>query len=531
MATPVSPDGHASADAFPPVSRQERGVVAALTASVLAVMVLWAFLVPIYGAPDEHAHMNSAVRLTQEIAWPDPGDARMYGMVAGAREEASLPAGDRSTFAQLAAAVPAPGGVDQMTQHPPLYYAFGAAVLQSIGFMELRADVALVALRLAGILFALPLPLLLWDSVRRLTRSPKAGVVAAASFLAVPQLAHIFAAVSNDGLTILLCSVVIWLAIRIMTGDHRWLTVLGIGAALGLALLVKGTALPFIPFVAAVLLIWPRAAPTSRRLIRAGAALVLAFAVGGWWWLRNLLRFGDIQPSGLANVRETVPWEPGTQPNAVEFLDRLWSRASVSFWGNFGWLEAPLPQLLTDILTVAALLVVAFYAFRRGGTRLPAIVLTALPILLLIMLFANTWRHYLRTQQFTGMQGRYFFVALVALVAVSAIAWRRFVAAEHRVRAGLALLGVFAGLAAYGLFRAYIGFYEDDIYRVTIDGVLEWVRFVPGGSPSIAASALLAAVAGVLGLVIAWRFLRRATPSVVDAVPATPTHAGSAIAD
>ncbi|MFE7846055.1 ArnT family glycosyltransferase [Microbacterium sp. NPDC057407] len=489
------------------MSRRERGAIAAVTAGILAVMVLWALLVPVFGAPDEHAHVNSAVRLTQEIAWPDPGDAAMYGMVAAAREEAALPAADRSTFAELDERVPGWGGVDQMTQHPPLYYAFGAAVLQSIGFMELRADIAVTALRLAGLIFALPLPLLLWNSVRRLTRSPKAAVLAAASILAVPQLAHIFAAVSNDGLTVLLCSVVIWLAIRAMTGDHRWRTVLGMGAALGLALLVKGTALPFVPFVAAVLLIWPRHSPFLARLLRAGASLLLAFAIGGWWWVRNVLRFGDIQPSGLANVRDTVPWEPGTEPNPIGFLDRLWSRASVSFWGNFGWLEFPLPQMLTDILTVAALLVVAFYAYRRGATRLPAIVLTALPVVLLLMLFLNTWRHYLRTQQFTGMQGRYFFVALVALVAVSAIAWRRFVAAEHRVRVGLALLGVFAGLAAFGLFRAYCGLYENDIYRITLEGMREWAALVAGGWLSIIAGSLLAAAAGVFAVLVAWRFI------------------------
>jgi 4-amino-4-deoxy-L-arabinose transferase-like glycosyltransferase len=524
VAAPVLDDVGSAARSYLPVSRRERRVLAAITASVLGVMVLWAFLVPIYGAPDEHAHMNSAVRLTQEAAWPAPGDARMYGMVAAARDEAAKPARDRSTFAELAERFDASGGVDQMTQHPPLYYAFGALVLQSIGFMDLRADVALIVLRLAGLIFAVPMTLLLWDAVRRLTRSPKAAVLAAASTLAVPQLAHIFAAVSNDGLSILLCSVIVWLAVRVMTGDHRRRILVAIGVALGLALLVKGTALPFIPFVAAVLLIWPQRASMGRRVMRAGIALVIAFAVGGWWWLRNILRFGDLQPSGLADVRETVPWDPGTQPNVIEFVDRLWSRASVSFWGNFGWLEFPLPQLLTDVLTVGALLVVALYGFRRGRTRLQAIVLTALPALLLVMLFVNTWRHYLRTQQPAGMQGRYFFVAIVVLVAVSAIAWRRFVAAEHRVRVGLALLGVFAGLAVYGLLRAYIGLYEGSTYRVTIHGILGWVGTVPGGSASIIAASVIAAAAGVTGLILAWRFVGRPLPVSDHPRPQAPSE-------
>ncbi|MDY0909010.1 DUF2142 domain-containing protein [Microbacterium sp. CFBP9034] len=494
--------------ANPAVSRRELIVVAVLTLAFLGLLVLWSLLTPIYGAPDEHAHMNSGVRLTQELSWPEPGDARMYGMVAAARDEAGVPAAERSTFAELAADVPGTGGVDQMTQHPPLYYAFAAVVLQSIGFMDLRADVALVGLRLAGLIFAAPLPLLVWASTRRITRSPRAAVVGAAALLAVPQLAQILASVSNDGLTILLCSIVVWLGTRVMTGDARWRIVIALGVALGLALLTKGTALPFIPFAAVTLIVWPRGSTVGRRVLRAGSSLAIAFFIGGWWWLRNLLLFGDLQPSGLAGIRDTVPWEPGTSPDVIAYLDRMWTRMTGSFWGNFGWLEYPLPQLLTDVLSVIALSVVVVYAFRRGPVRWQVVVLASLPALVLVLLFVNTWRHYVRTQQFAGLQGRYLFVTIVALVVVSAVAWRRFIVPAQRRTVGVALVGLAAVVAAAGLLRAYIGEYEASQYRLSLDGLRAFAAMTPGGAPAIGLAGGAAVVVCAFALVLTIRWIR-----------------------
>jgi 4-amino-4-deoxy-L-arabinose transferase-like glycosyltransferase len=506
----------------PAATRREAGVVAALTAAFVAVVSLWAILTPIYGAPDETAHLNSAIRLTQGFDWPPPGEARMAAMVIAARDEAQIAARDRSTFAQLVVSYPGDGGIDQMSQHPPLYYGYAAAVLTSVGFMDLRADLALLAVRLAGLLFVLPLPLLVWDSVRRLTRSAKAGVVGAAALFAVPQLAHIVGSVSNDGLTILLCSVVAWLSVRVMTGDARWRVILSLGVALGLALLSKGTALPFVPFVLATLLIWPRVRAMSWRLLRAGAVAAIAFAVGGWWWVRNVLLFGDLQPSGLALVRETKPWEPGTGPDVVAYLDLMWSRLSGNFWGDFGLLDYALPELLTDVLSLVSLAMIVAYFFVRDAEKLRMAVLASLPALLLIMLVVNTWRHYVRTQLPGGMQGRYLFVVIVILIALSAVAWSRLVPVGRHRRAAVILLVMFAAVAAVGLFREYIGAYEGSQYRVTRAGLSAWAVQAPAGAGGIAVAAVITAALSALTLVSSIRFVRR--PLTGDTHPTLAEH-------
>jgi 4-amino-4-deoxy-L-arabinose transferase-like glycosyltransferase len=503
-------------DRHPPVSRRERGVVTVVSVVFLAVMLVWAVLTPPFSAPDEPAHLNSALRLTEGFSWPAPGEARITNAVIAARDEAALPASERSSLADLAEENPGTGGVDQMTQHPPLYYLYVAGVLNLVGASELRADVALLVMRLCGIVLALPLPALVWASVRRVTRSPRAAVVGAAAVLAVPQLAQILASASNDPAAVLACSVTTLLLVRIMTGDTRSRTVIAAGGALGFALLTKGTALPFIPFLAVVIAVWPRAVPLRSRLLRAVASLVIAFGVGGWWWARNLLVFRDLQPSGLAPSRETKPWAPGTGPDIVSYLDLMWGRLSSNFWGDFGSLDYPLPELVTDVLSVVCIVVVLIALFTRRSDRLRMRVLAALPAILFLMLVVNTWRHFVRTQAPAGMQGRYFYVTIVVLIVLSALAWRSMVAVERRVSVATTLLGVFAALAALGLLRQYIGVYELSQYRVSLTGFRIFADHATVGLPGILLTAGFLAVAAVLALVATVRFVRLRPRDVVS---------------
>jgi 4-amino-4-deoxy-L-arabinose transferase-like glycosyltransferase len=478
--------------------RAEIGVVALITAAFVAILSMWALLTPIYGAPDEQAHFNSAVRLAEGGDWPAPGEARMIGAVREGRLQVDVPAAQRSTIAELMAAYPGTTEhVDHMTQHPPLYYAFAGAVLRAIDYQDLRIDHAMVGVRLAGIIFMAPLPFLVWDAVRRLTRSSKAAVVGAAALLGVPQLAHITSAITGDGLVILLSAVVAWLAIRVMTGERRLWAPIALGAALGTALLTKGTALPLIPFTLAVLLWWPRDVSIARRMGRAALAGGVAFAIGGWWWLRNLVLYRDLQPSGLAGGRPTVPWEEGTGPDIVYFLSLMWDRVTQSFWGAFGRLEFILPEPITDVLTVLAIaVIVAYFAVRNPrDERARMAFLASLPLLLTAMLIANTWRHYVRTQMPGGLQGRYFFVVILVLIALSAVAWYRLIPPSRRSALGVAMLGVFGLLAVLGPLREYIGVYENSLYRFTREGLRDFALHASAG---VAVTAVVAATAGIL---------------------------------
>ncbi|HAS31334.1 MAG TPA: hypothetical protein DCS84_03380, partial [Microbacterium sp.] len=127
---------------------------------------------------------------------------------------------------------------------------------------------------------------------------------------------------------------------------------------------------------------------------------------------------------------------------------------------------------------------------------------------LVLMLIVNTWRHYVRTQLFAGMQGRYLFVAILILVVMSAVAWRRLIPAAHRRRVGTGLLIAFVLVAAVGLFRAYAGAYEADFYRLTRDGLSQWALLSPGGISGVVISSLLMAVLMVGAVIVTLRFIR-----------------------
>lgn len=479
-----------------PVSRREGWILAALTAAFVSLVAFWCVFTPQYDAPDEPQHLNSAIRLAQGGGWPSPGDAEIQNAVLGARSQAKWPATDRTSFADLQSTMPGYDGVDQMTQHPPLYYAYIGTVLNVIGYEDIRSDFALLAARLAGLIFVLPLPFLVWNSVRRITRSPKAAIIGAASLFAVPQLAHIMGSVSNDGATIALCSAVIWLAIRAMTGDTRWRVTVGMGLALGLALLTKGTAVPLFAFAAIVLMIWPRSLRLGHRVLRAAVAMSVAL-MGGWWWIRNLLVYGTLQPSGLQ--RPSAEWPDGSSPNARFFADRVWSGVSNSFWGNFGWLNHPMPLIITDVLTVICIAIIVGYAFRRHENRGPLVALAILPIFFLVSLLTVAWPTYLRTQLPAGLQGRYLFVVIVALIVLSAVAWMNFVPRERFRTAGVSLIAVFAAIAAIGLltefFDAYTGF--GDLFTRS-----------PLGTIGTSLLALLTLAVCATALVMTMRFVR-----------------------
>lgn len=489
--------------------RAEIWVVAAITAAFVSLVALWAVLAPVFDAPDEVLHLNSGIRLTTGWDWPEPGQAELHAWALAAMGEANLPADQRSTFAELAQSQPGYHGVDQMSQHPPLYYAYVAVVLNAIDFMNVRADLALLAVRLSGLLFAAPLPVLVWASVRRITRSPKAAVVGAAALLAVPQLAHILGAVSNDGITVLFSSIVVWLGIRIMTGDARWRTVTALGIALALALFSKGTAVPLVLYVIVVLAIWPREMGLWRRFARLCVAGAISF-LGGIWWLRNLVLYGNLQPDGLD--RQTVPWPEGGGPDIIYFLDRAWNGLSGSFWGRFGWLTHPMPVVITSALTVIALVVIAAYAFRRSPDRGKIIAIAILPVAVIGVFLYQRWIGYGRTQQTGGLQGRYFFPLLVNFITLSAVGWRNLVTPSERRTAGSLLLCGFAAVAACGVVVEYAAVYDG----------LGWFRYSPVGTVGSLAFLALAGATGVAAFVLTWRFIReRAALEVPLAVAAT----------
>ncbi|MCR2813588.1 DUF2142 domain-containing protein [Microbacterium sp. zg.Y1084] len=435
----------------------------------------WALLTPQFLSPDESAHFSTSVRVSEGFTWPEPGAARFPAAVEAAQAERRTPHDQRSTLARLMATQPGNGErVDQMTQHPPLYYLLTGGALAVPGVKDLVWDQSMMITRLLGALLAAPLVWLSWNAIATLTRSRAMGLVGAVAVFAVPQLSQTMAAVTNDSLAVLMAWTVTWLAIKVLRGDRRLTTLIALGLVFGAGCLVKGTVVPLGLLVA--LAPWfseGGATSWTRRLRDSAIPLVVAFAAGGWWWARNLLLYRTLQPHGF--IAESKGWEEGAGPNLSEYIDEVWRVTPTTFWGWFGRVNVPLSNILVDTLTVSCLLLLAIGLFRKQMRTL-ALVLSA-PVAATALLFIRTsWSTYAEGGTVRGLHGRYFFTVLLLLIALAAIAASN-VIRDRSARVALAMV-VCAGTAMLTLAAlaiAGLGFYADSDLSAWLEGLKLWL--------------------------------------------------------
>lgn len=412
------------------------GVVWALVGLHGLLLVVASVLYPTYRAPDETAHVDMVLLLAAGEGYPAVGERQLsqrmldsHPLVGHDRtgrrtplEAADAPArGQRPTFDEIGHDVPSTVP-QQMAAHPPLYYALAAGAVSTVGAVvpgasEWSFDQVVGFLRLFGALLVLPLPLVAYATAQRLGATRPVAVAAAVFPLGIPQLTHIGASVNNDQLLVVLLAAATLPLLAAAEGDTRLRTAAAAGALAGLALLTKGFAL-FAP-------VWLAAAygvgalrGGGRRSMGAGTlAIVLATAVGGWWWIRNLVVFHTVQPAGLPSP----PPPGGFVPDAAEWLSFFVQRLSVRFWIEPDVLPDGLPPLdLLASLVVVVCCLAALVAARRDRPDALLVALVPLAGLVGIVTF-GAWRVYARTGLPLAIHGRYLYAALAGVAAAVAL--------------------------------------------------------------------------------------------------------------
>ncbi|MGF0117787.1 DUF2142 domain-containing protein [Promicromonospora sp. Marseille-Q5078] len=523
----------------PPAGRRYRRALAVLTLAVAAWGVVWAVVTPMFRSPDEQNHVNSVLRIAYGGGWPAPGDAYFSPAIAEAVDEAGYPADlpgrwrHREDAPQFVDVVPVPRDerthvdagnalgdastgtdVDQMTQHPPLYYALGAGLLHATGLTDARWDQITLALRLLDVvLLALVVPLAA-ESARRATGSASAGLVAGAFPLVLPQLGHVMGAVNNDALVVLACAAATYLAVRVVTGDLRWRVAVALGVVLGLGMLTKVMVAFAVPMVVAAYAL-ARGRPWTARLGRLAGAGAVTLVVGGWWWVRNVVTLGAVQPVGRPrelNILATVP--DGDVPSIIA------GRLAQSFFGNLSWLEVHLAGAWVVWGTVA-LMAAALAALVLPGARRTALVVLLTPAALAAGVAYNAWDFHSETGRLVAIQGRYVFGGVSALaVAVAITAWHLARRSDRRLARGVPVVLALALAAAVGgLVWAFGAFYRGpgESFGAAVDRWLAWSTL-----PEPALVALLAVAGLVLAsaLAVGLRWPRRlAAVSPIDPPP------------
>jgi len=205
------------------------------------------------------------------------------------------------------------------TQQPPLYYWLTAPFLRIMRGRGL-ADQILVLRWLGVLLASLAIPLVYRIGLRVFSQ-PREALGCAAVVAVMPAFAMNVARVGNDGVAVVLFTLLIWQGLAYLETGPRLRAAAALGVTLGLGLLTKAYFLTAIPA-----LVWLVAAkrgqtPLPRaRAKNASVLFLIAAAIAGWWYARNLLTTGTLAgltesamlhgrgPLGMVRAAAAVPW-------------------------------------------------------------------------------------------------------------------------------------------------------------------------------------------------------------------------------
>ena len=529
-----------------------RAVLAATLAFAL-LLALWSTALPLGDAPDETAHADLVFHLATGAPYPR-FDERRIGVAmqqlcldttaairacprrnervtaTGIRRhtDANAPSKARDRTSTRTEATKKSEPCNQMLQHPPLYYELMSGVVRAERFVTPGRDLPpldreFALLRLANVLLIAPLPLLAWWACRRLGLADEIGIVASLVPFAVPQLLHIGSTLNNDNLLTFLVAVLTVLLAGVVRGDMSRRTAVAVGVVTGLALLTKAFALLLpVVIVAAYALAWWRNRGRRAPVVGLAIAGIVTAALGGWWYLRNVIRGDGISPS-TENDRLTDQLRPrGFHPDPATWVRKFGILFTDRFWGWFGWYTV---RISIAVIIGATVILLGAMALGLGASAPRLCAPTARPgadgrpigrldlgvLLLPAMLFgafvaARSWSLYEETSLFSFIQGRYLFGAIVGIAVVAAVGLHR---AAGRWAAAVTFAWVVV-MQVEGLRRVLSGYWRARERTGRSGAGARCVERLAGEAFAVAAVAFLAAT---LWLVI--EVMRTTRPAMV----------------
>jgi 4-amino-4-deoxy-L-arabinose transferase-like glycosyltransferase len=355
-------------------------------------------------------------------------------------------------------------GYQYTALHPPLYYLAMAPIVALDP--SAAPEQHLFAVRLAGVWIGV-LTILLAVALAQTVFPGDAFMAVTTAVLVAfqPQVSYEAAIVNNDALGIAATSLVLWLLARAIRDGFSTRRSFEVGAALGVALLAKSTALVLVPALALAIVLSTGRSP--QRWVQAGLAMSLAAVVISFAWYAHLYRvYGDF--SGLAQLATLqAHWN---RP-AGTFVELLFSTSFLverfrETWGEFGWRRAPLDAPLLWSIGIASAIAgagllrfvlasVGLTAPREGDRPLQPWQRAAL-----LVLFCATVAGYLAVVQFGTRfvltQARYFFPIVNAAALLAAVGIRELTHVRYRRVVQALLLVVLAMLNLLIYTRAVI---------------------------------------------------------------------------
>ncbi len=335
---------------------------------------------------------------------------------------------------------------------PPLYYWLMAPIMwasQSCGLLAQAMMLRWIAIAIASL--AIPFVFRVASAVMQ---SEAAALGCAALVAVMPGFATNAARVSNEPLSIVLFTLLVWVGLRILhkPANHRDAVLLG--AILGLGLLTKAYFLTAVPAVVLLLIYKYRKAWTYSL-----TPCAIALAIAGWWYMRNIITTGTL--SGLA---ESVTLrDHGAAGMFAAIFQIPWMRALdvilVSHLYFCGWSSLGVRSWMYYIFF--AIIIVAAIGLIRQLRRPPVAWLAAVYIFFWLGQLYNVVLQYL-TKGLAGSMGWYMYAVVACEVVLCAVAFGRF--RVWAVALGTFLFGL---LDLYGIGWLAIPYYTGIIAHKT----------------------------------------------------------------
>lgn len=385
----------------------------------IALATLYNLSLPIYEAPDEHAHFIYINWLAEGHGLPD---------LERDLDQSSHEIGQPPLYYALLAPFVAPIDTsDQETSAPanPYFREDGTVHanyhLPAERFPYHGTALAVHLARFLSTLIATVAIAATYGLARLII--PGQATLAAALVAFNPQFIFISAAISNDTLVTALSALVLLLLVwMVISGDVKgWRYVL-LGSLWGLAVLAKVSALGLGLVIALGLFLRARRHGSWREFISEGLAVTSGLAAtAGWWFLGNWQRYGHplAWPQFLYANRSLLRAEPLSWPDTVGFAAFL----RKSYWALFAY-GIPAPELfylLVNSLTVLAVIGLFLWLLRRryrsmSRRRIVAIALLAFWSLVVFVSLMSWMRQVRETNQ-----GRLLFPAISSLAILIAL--------------------------------------------------------------------------------------------------------------
>lgn len=334
--------------------------------------------------------------------------------------------------------------------HPPLYYTLMLPVWWLLHGMG--EDAVMRGMRCLSPLFGAAALWLLVPVLRRAAGASRGLFLFMLALVALwPNLILCVAMANNDAASVLMAALLLHVVLA-RRWDARPSSAALWGAALGMAALAK-----FSNFIAgagvvgmALVLVHGRAFFRREGFYR-GALLVAVccLAVCGWWWYRNLLLHGALNPYPLVPIRPegvtVAEWAlyGYAWPYLWRAIHGLWSTT----WPILDWIPpATVPIVLWVLRALTATAVVGavvLVARLRRGTRamgeaqVPAVLVPAAgyALMLAALIWVAVFGH-----MGTYRMGRYLAPFIVGLVIPMSLSLRETIPPRARVPLALALL-------------------------------------------------------------------------------------------